>query len=108
MEDYLNDCILKALDAMGGAPEGFALVFEQPANPDHGDLSCNAAMQLARHFRKSPRMIAEDIANALQRIFQYISFIGCSFSKIFCKRLACSFCGIDQISHLLAHFKLCI
>jgi len=68
MEDYLNDCILKALDAMGGAPEGFALVFEQPANPDHGDLSCNAAMQLARHFRKSPRMIAEDIANHLDAL----------------------------------------
>lgn len=68
MEDYLNDCILKALEAMGGAPDGFSPGFEQPANPDHGDLSCNAAMQLARHFRKSPRMIAEDIAGHLESL----------------------------------------
>lgn len=61
MQDYLNDCILKALDAMGGAPEGFVPEFEQPANADHGDLSCNAAMKLARHFRKAPKMIAEEM-----------------------------------------------
>lgn len=68
MEAYLNDCILKALDAMGGAPEDFAPEFEQPANPEHGDLSCNAAMQLARHFRKSPRAIAEEMVGHLESL----------------------------------------
>ncbi len=68
MQAYLNDCILSALEAMGGAPEGFAPDFEQPANPDHGDLSCNAAMKLARHFRKSPRMIADEIVSHLNAL----------------------------------------
>ena len=68
MQAYLNDCILSALDAMGGAPDGFSPEFEQPANPDHGDLSCNAAMQLARHFRKSPRVIADELAGHLSAL----------------------------------------
>ncbi|MDE2997076.1 MAG: arginine--tRNA ligase [Bacteroidota bacterium] len=68
MQEYLSDCILSALDAMGGAPKGFTPEFEQPANPEHGDLSCNAAMQLARHFRKSPRMIAEDVVGHLHAL----------------------------------------
>jgi arginyl-tRNA synthetase len=53
---------------MGGAPDDFSPEFEQPANPDHGDLSCNAAMQLARHFRKSPRAIADELAGHLNAL----------------------------------------
>jgi arginyl-tRNA synthetase len=68
MQAYLTDCILSALSAMGGAPEGFVPEFEQPANPDHGDLSCNAAMQLARHFRKAPRQIGDEIAAQLRAL----------------------------------------
>lgn len=68
MQAYLNDCILSALESMGGAPDDFSPEFEQPANPDHGDLSCNAAMQLARHFRKSPRAIAEEIVTHLEAL----------------------------------------
>ncbi len=65
MQDYLSDSILRALESMGGAPKGFEPEFEQPANPDHGDLSCNAALKLARHFRKAPRQIAEEISTQL-------------------------------------------
>lgn len=68
MQAYLHDCILSALEAMGGAPDDFSPEFEQPANADHGDLSCNAAMKLARHFRKSPRMIAEDMVSHLEAL----------------------------------------
>ena len=65
MQDYLSDSILRALESMGGAPKGFEPEFEQPANPDHSDLSCNAALKLARHFRKAPRQIAEEISTQL-------------------------------------------
>ena len=68
MQAYLHDCILSALKAMGGAPDDFSPEFEQPANPDHGDLSCNAAMKLARHFRKAPRMIAEEMVTHLEAL----------------------------------------
>ena len=39
---------------------------ETPANPEHGDLATNAAMQLARHLKRAPRQIAEDIAGRLR------------------------------------------
>ncbi|MCH8310681.1 MAG: arginine--tRNA ligase, partial [Chloroflexi bacterium] len=65
MQDYLNDCILSALESLGGVPADFTLEFQQPANPDHGDLACNVAMKLAKHFRKAPRQIAEEIRDAL-------------------------------------------
>ena len=68
MQSYLAESILAVLESMGGAPEEFNLEFQAPANPDHGDLACNAAMQLARHFRKAPRQIAEDLQNGLQAL----------------------------------------
>lgn len=65
MRDYLAERILTALDALGGAPDGFEPEFQQPANPEHGDLASNAALQLARHFRKAPRQVADDLVGAL-------------------------------------------
>nr|WP_238652181.1 arginine--tRNA ligase [Paenibacillus piscarius] len=44
-----------------GLPLG-TVALEQPANADHGDYSSNIAMQLARSLRKSPLVIAEQIA----------------------------------------------
>ena len=32
-----------------------------PANPEHGDFSCNIAMQLAKGERKAPRQVAETV-----------------------------------------------
>lgn len=66
MQDTLTRQLLAALDALGGAPEGFKPEFEVPANPEHGDLSTNAALQLARHFRQAPRRIAESIVEHLE------------------------------------------
>jgi len=66
MHDTLTRQLLAALDALGGAPDGFRPEFEIPANPEHGDLSTNAAMQLARHFRRSPRHIADSIAEHMK------------------------------------------
>lgn len=36
-----------------------------PALPEHGDFSCNIAMQLAKSERKSPRQVADIILNSL-------------------------------------------
>lgn len=68
MQSYLNDQISAVLLQMGGTPPGFELEFQQPANPEHGDLACNAALQLARHFRKSPRQIAEELKAGLEAL----------------------------------------
>ncbi|WP_072393409.1 arginine--tRNA ligase [Hyphomicrobium sp. CS1GBMeth3] len=39
---------------------------EQPRDPSHGDLACNAAMVLAKPARMKPRDIAEALAEALR------------------------------------------
>ena len=38
-----------------------AIIIGTPANPEHGDFSCNIAMQLAKAERKAPRQVAETI-----------------------------------------------
>jgi arginyl-tRNA synthetase len=38
-----------------------AVIIGIPANPDHGDFSCNIAMQIAKSERKAPRQVAEII-----------------------------------------------
>ncbi|MFW6089947.1 MAG: arginine--tRNA ligase, partial [Gemmatimonadota bacterium] len=50
-----------------GAPDDFVAELERPANPEHGDLSSNAALVLAKPLRKAPREIAEQIAERLDR-----------------------------------------
>lgn len=65
MLDYLTS-VLRPILADLGAPEDFALAFETPGNPEHGDLATNAALQLARPLRRAPRQIAEEIAQKLR------------------------------------------
>ena len=38
------------------------LVLERPKQADHGDFSSNVALQLARHLKRKPRELAEQIA----------------------------------------------
>src|SRR6185369_2900520 len=38
-----------------------AAIIGVPANPEHGDFSCNIAMQIAKGERKAPRQVAETI-----------------------------------------------
>ena len=65
MQSYLEAQFHDVLADMG-APDDFQPEFETPANPEHGDLATNAAMQLARHLRRAPRQIAEEIAQRLR------------------------------------------
>src|SRR5688572_12244431 len=37
---------------------------ERPKNPEHGDLSSNVAMQLARQLKRNPREIAQKLVEA--------------------------------------------
>ncbi len=65
MEAYLEEHLRAVLADMGGVPDGFTIAFEKPNNPEHGDLATNVALKLARHFRRAPRRIAEEIAARL-------------------------------------------
>jgi len=65
-DQYLHRALLDALDQLGGVPDGFVPGLEVPQNKQHGDVSTNCAMQLARHLRRAPMKIAEDIRALLQ------------------------------------------
>lgn len=66
MQSYLAKEVRAALEAMGELPGDFDLTFEQPKNPEHGDVATNAALILARVFRKAPRAIAEELVARLR------------------------------------------
>lgn len=68
MQAYLHRQILLVLEEMGGVPSDFMLEFQQPGNPEHGDLACNAAMQLARHLKRGPKQIADAIKSGLETL----------------------------------------
>ena len=66
MKDYLARELRAVLDDLGGVPADFDLEFETPANAEHGDLATNTALRLARHLRRAPRQIADDLAARLR------------------------------------------
>jgi len=87
---YLTDIFSKALVKLNvDAVE--KLVFETPKNSEHGDISCNIAMQLAKELRKAPRKIAEELVDKLEYNRNEISkveiagagFINIKFSNTF-------------------------
>ncbi len=41
------------------------IIIGTPANPEHGDFSCNIAMQMAKGERKAPRQVAEILIRCL-------------------------------------------
>ena len=64
MKEYLRSALGRVLRTMKNVPTGFLPELSVPANPDHGDFATNCAMQLARHLRRSPRAIADEIVAA--------------------------------------------
>ncbi len=60
MERFLEKAFETALQELG-APPGTSIKFEQPQNEQHGDLSTNVAMLLAKTLQKPPREIAKEI-----------------------------------------------
>ncbi len=90
MEAYLERHFRSALGRLG-APEDTRVEFEIPQNSEHGDLSTNVAMALARPLKKSPRQIAQDIIGHLELDNGYVrlveiagpGFINITFSKTY-------------------------
>ncbi len=70
MEDALAAAVRAALAGLPDLPDDFdpetvAVEFQTPNDPTHGDLATNVAMQLARPLRRSPRAIAEALAQTI-------------------------------------------
>lgn len=64
-KEAVSALIQKALAELG-QPDA-PVVLERPKTPEHGDVACTSALQLARAMKKAPRQIAEDIVAALRR-----------------------------------------
>ena len=64
-QEAVSALIQKALAELG-QPDA-PVVLERPKSPEHGDVACTSALQLARAMKKAPRQIAEDIVAALRR-----------------------------------------
>ena len=65
MKDYLTKEIGEVLSGYDDVPADFIIELETPQHADHGDLSTNCAMKLARYLRKPPRQIAEELTQEL-------------------------------------------
>jgi arginyl-tRNA synthetase len=44
------------------------IVLERPRQPEHGDLACNLALQLARPMKRAPRQVAEALVEVVRRL----------------------------------------
>lgn len=70
-QPVIGDCLGRLLSDMTlSLPEKF--VIEEPKNPDHGDLSTNVALLLAKQAGRSPRELAADIASKLPAYCNWI------------------------------------
>ncbi len=67
MKDYLVAALTRVLSAIPSVPTDFVPELSVPANLDHGDLATNCSMKLARHLRRSPSQIAEEVVAAFMK-----------------------------------------
>jgi len=63
----LERILSKGLAQVAPDSAGIQVQLERPRNPEHGDYSCNVAMQLARALQRKPREIAQQLMDAVQR-----------------------------------------
>ena len=68
MKEKLTNIIDKIVNGMlkdAGVNEEVTFSIVIPEKEEHGDFACNAAMQLVKHLKKNPKIIAEDIISKL-------------------------------------------
>lgn len=63
----LNDIVQASLDACGPLSSVPAVGLDAPANKEHGDLACNAALQLSKILKRNPIEIAEKLAERIRQ-----------------------------------------
>jgi|LNFM01.1.fsa_nt_gb arginyl-tRNA synthetase len=61
----LSGLLRQALLQVAPASPAATITLERPKQAQHGDFACNIAMQLAKELRANPRVIAQQILDAL-------------------------------------------
>ncbi len=64
MKEYLRDKISSSLQSLGISSD-VTISFEKPRQAEHGDLTTNVAMVLAKAQKKNPRQLATEIVSNL-------------------------------------------
>ena len=67
LRSQLNDIVQASLDVGVPLEPSSVANLEAPANKDHGDLACNAALQLAKILKRNPMEIAEKLAERIRQ-----------------------------------------
>ena len=64
-KSHFEDLLRHALRTLSATDLDINIEFARPKQVNHGDYSCNLAMQLAKPLRKNPRDIALQLINAM-------------------------------------------
>ncbi len=83
-KNYLKKLFQDALNKIGHTTAG-EIIIDVPKNPEHGDLSCNAAMQFAKQLGTNPRALAEQLIENLSidtNIIKGVTIAGPGFINV--------------------------
>jgi arginyl-tRNA synthetase len=70
VKQQLLAALTQVLDTLSPGA-GARAAFESPKAPEHGDLACTAAMQLAKNLKQNPRQLAENLREQLLKTEQF-------------------------------------
>ena len=86
-KSHFEDLLRHALCTLSAADLDINIEFSRPKQIDHGDYSCNLAMQLAKPLRKNPRDIATILINAMPASphLEKVEIAGAGFINLFLK-----------------------
>jgi arginyl-tRNA synthetase len=81
----ITQLLVQAAASLNADAANIDIVLDRPKSAEHGDFSCNLAMQLAKPLRQNPRAIAESLIAALPKS-EYIAKVeiaGAGFINFF-------------------------
>jgi len=86
-KSHFEDLLRHALSTLSATDLDINIEFSRPKQIDHGDYSCNLAMQLAKPLRKNPRDIATILINAMPASphLEKVEIAGAGFINLFLK-----------------------
>lgn len=85
MKAHLTDLLLSIVKKIVSDIKSSQIIIERPKLIEHGDLSCNIALILAKDLKKSPRDIAQEIVNLFPKndMFKKVEIAGAGFLNFY-------------------------
>jgi arginyl-tRNA synthetase len=99
IKSALIELLTAALNKVVPQPGDTVVTLERPKQTQHGDFSCNVAMQLAKMLRAKPRDIATQLLAALPAspLIEKAEIAGAGFINLFVTRA----CKQSVVNHIL-------